>query len=219
MHCKQPYLRNNTDEDVTLTAVPLVLFDANQNMIARRVFDMKGLEVQAKTAIPYQFDFYPEHMLTQSANISSWEIGFHMRNYSISSVISEFNFETSEVFSPDEKIEEEDRRVYSDVQRALMETEGQVGCLIGRVDVSEEGDYSVLLLIRNGRENEVQLANNIPIALLDGIGEVVAEGQFDLSSISLPPQSVVPYTITYPASAVRKAEPDLSGWSVAIDML
>jgi SLAP domain-containing protein len=136
----------------------------------------------------------------------------------ILTAVSELDFETAEEFSLSEHIEAQDHRVHMDIQRALMETEGQIGFMVGRVDVSEEGEYSVLLLVRNGCEEELRLPDNVSVTLLDGAEETVAEGLFDLSENPVPPLSVVSYTLTYPADAVRKADPDLSGWSVAVEM-
>jgi SLAP domain-containing protein len=212
-------LRNNMDVDIALEQVPLMLQDAQQNTIARSVFDMSEAgAIPAYSAVPWRFVFPYSDFLMPQMDLSSWSIGFHMESGVILTAVSELDFETTEEFSLSEHIEAQDHRVHMDIQRALMETEGQIGFMVGRVDVSEEGEYSVLLLVRNGCEEELRLPDNVSVTLLDGAEETVAEGLFDLSENPVPPLSVVSYTLTYPADAVRKADPDLSGWSVAVEM-
>ncbi|WP_027415553.1 SLAP domain-containing protein [Aneurinibacillus terranovensis] len=211
------FLRNNKEEEVILTQVPLVLVDANYNAVARKVFNLQALEIQPGTGIPYRFDFYPEHLITPSADLSSWYVGFHMQSGQIKPTTDTLSFEVRENSSMlQDKIEQEDRRVYADLQRVLEQTEGQVNFIGARVSVSDEGELAVEILVRNGQDEEIHFADQIVFELRDARGDVVASKPFDLSDLHIPPHTVARYTLEYGKNAFLKEEPDFSDWSITL---
>ncbi|WP_047150883.1 SLAP domain-containing protein [Aneurinibacillus tyrosinisolvens] len=211
------FLRNNTEEAIFLTFVPLVLFDADNNLIARRVFNLDAVEMEPKTALPYQFEFYPEHFTMNSFDLSSWYVAFHMHGDEFRAVTPIEPFETREDFSIQNQVEKEYRQARAHALNILEETQGQINFIRGGFAFSEAGNLAVELYIRNGREEEVSLPDNLVCTVLDTQGDEVASASFDLSGVLLPPSSVTLYTLEYDKNLIRKENPDLSDWSIRVE--
>ena len=66
-------IRNYTDEMVNLEHMPLVVFDAHKEELARGLFEIQGLTVEAFKALVWTFDFGPI-VQDKDIDLSSWSI-------------------------------------------------------------------------------------------------------------------------------------------------
>jgi SLAP domain-containing protein len=211
----QAVLRNNMDSDIQLQQLPLVLQDANENTLARSLFDMSKADIiPAHSAVPVSFMFPYTDFLLPQADLSSWKVGFHMADGLMRTVVSELDFESAEEFSMHDHLEQRDQQVIADIQKAIQQTENQVNFIGTTIDYNDEGELVVELFLRNGREEEVTLDNNITFSVQDAAGDIVASKSVDMSQIKLSPKSVTRWTLVYDKASQKKENPDLSEWTV-----
>ncbi|MED0738675.1 SLAP domain-containing protein [Aneurinibacillus thermoaerophilus] len=207
-------LRNNMDADISLERLPLVLQDANQNTVARSMFDMKETVIPAHSAVPLRFLFPHHDFLVPQADFSSWKVGFHMEDSSVRPVVSELDFEPAVHFSMREYMEKQEQQVTENIRKAIQETEAQINFIGAAVDDAEDGSLVVDLFLRNGRTEEVALKKDMAFVLRDAAGDVVAAQAFDLSQVKLAPKSVTRWKLVYDKESRKKQNPDFSEWSI-----
>jgi SLAP domain-containing protein len=210
-------LRNNTDAEIALEHVPLVLQDANHNTIARSVFDMSESEtIPAYTAMLYRFLFPYSDFLMPQADLSSWSVGFHMEDGSIRQAVSELDFESAPQVSMQDYVEKRDQQVMDEIKKAIEQTENQVNFIGTTIQYTEDGSLVAELFLRNGRSEEVTLEKDMTFTLRDAANDVVASRVVDMSQMKLSPKSVTRWTLTYDKASQKKENPDFSEWVVEV---
>jgi SLAP domain-containing protein len=210
-------LRNNKEEEISLSRVPLLLCDADHNMIARKVFTREVGTIPACTAIPWRFVFEYDDFLVSHADLSSWSIAFQMEDGSACRETSILNFEIEDSFSKEKYIEAQDQRVLAQIKKAIEKTENQVNFIGRTVYYTEDGKLVAELFLRNGREQEVALDDHMIFTLRDAEDDIVASQAFDMSHIRLSPKSVTRWMLVYEVHAQYKDEPDFREWLIAAE--
>jgi SLAP domain-containing protein len=212
------FLRNNTEETVHLTLLPLVILDANQNAVARKVFNLDAFELEPGTAIPYVFKFFHEDIISFNLDLSAWFIGFHMQNGELrANTPVEDPFESNPEYNWAQHVSQEDQEVYRQFQQILEQTQDQVNFIATRIHVSEQDELSVELMLRNGTDESVSFRENMTFTLRDGNSDVIATQAFDLSGISVDPQTVALTTLTFDGGNWIKRDADLSDWTLEVE--
>ncbi|WCK54225.1 SLAP domain-containing protein [Aneurinibacillus sp. Ricciae_BoGa-3] len=212
------FIRNNTEEMVHLTLIPLVILDGNQNAVARKIFNMDAFELEAGTGIPYVFKFFHEDIISFNLDLSAWFVGFHMQNGELRSTTPLADpFETNPQFNWNQHISEEDQQVYRQFQQILEQTEDQVNFIATRIHVSEQDELSVELMLRNGTDEAVSFRENMTFTLRDANGDVIASQAFDLSAISVDPQTVALTTLTFDDGNWIKRDANLADWTLEVE--
>ncbi|BAU26535.1 SLAP domain-containing protein [Aneurinibacillus soli] len=213
----QAIMRNNMDADIEVGTVPVVLIDAHHNMVARSMFDLTSFgEIPARTAMPCRFFLPYSDFRVQQADFSNWMVGFHMEDGRVMRAVTELDFEQSGDFSQDEHVEAQDQQVLDAIERAIHETEGQVNMFGTSLGQGEHGELVVELLLRNGKDEVVELTDGMVFTVLDAARDEVASQAFDFSAVKVEPKSVQRLVLEYDAATLKKAEPDFSEWSVDV---
>lgn len=213
----QAIVRNNMDVDIEIGTVPIVLIDADHNMVVRSMFDLTSFgEVPARKAMPCRFFLPFSDFLVHQADLSNWMIGFQMEDGRVMRAVTELDFEQSTDFSLEEHVEAQDQQVLDAIQRAIAETEGQVNMFGTSLGQGENGELIVELLLRNGRNEVVEMTDGMVFTILDAARDVVASRAFDFSSVKVEPKSVQRLVLEYEVGDWQKAEPDFSEWSVDV---
>ena len=213
----QAIVRNNMDADIEIGTVPIVLIDANHNMAARSMFDLTSFgEIPARTAMPCRFFLPYSDFLVQQVDLSEWMVGFHMEDGRVMRAVTELDFEQRADFSLAEHVEAQDQQVQEAIERAIAETEGQIGMFGTSLGQGENGELIVELLLRNGRDEVVEMADSMVFTIYDAARDVVASRAFDFSSVKVEPKSVQRLVLEYEVGDQQKAEPDFSEWSVDV---
>lgn len=209
------FLRNNMDEQVELEQVPVVLKDAGGAIIARQLFNVREemKVIPAQSGMPWRFTFPYASLAASSGDLSAWRLEFHMQDGKTQARVQTLEFE----LSGETWIEQQariDEQIATDIQRALIKTEGLVHAIGANTVMKDNGELEVLVALRNSRDEAVLLEADTVFTVHDATGEVVASHSFDLSGVELPAYSATPYTLVFPQSSLKKQNPDFSEWSI-----
>ncbi|GED17765.1 SLAP domain-containing protein [Aneurinibacillus migulanus] len=209
------FMRNSMDEQVELEQVPVVLKDAGGAIIARQLFNVREemKVIPPQSGMPWRFVFPYASFVAPSVDLSAWRLEFHMQDGKTQSRVQTLEFE----LSGETWIEQQariDEQIATDIQRALIKTEGLVHAIGANTVMQDNGDLEVLVALRNSRDEAVLLEADTIFTVRDATGEVVASHSFDLSGVELPAYSATPYTLVFPQSSLKKQKPDFSEWSI-----
>ncbi|AKN33483.1 hypothetical protein Ccar_22700 [Clostridium carboxidivorans P7] len=138
--------------------------------------------------------------------------------------IEDKNIETLEVPTVLSLLENDDN-VMSDVQKDILEEEieelppireGQLN--VSGIYIYDEGEkLEVKVYIRNGLSEEVAL-ENIPLAILNSKGEVLAHQIFNLRSLGkIPPQGARPLKLYFEKKNVYVENIPMDDWTIGFD--
>jgi len=181
-------------------------------LFTRQSFDLSEIgEIPPRSARPWSFVFTREHFLQVDVLLANWKIAFEMAQKKM-------------VLPQQLELEESWIKALSDEQKnSLIELaknlpalkEGEVNIQSVQLRRSAEGALHVMLLIRNGSTQSLSF-EKLPLVLYDATGEKVAEGLFELGSLTVNASTSKPWMFIYPPEMIQKAEPDFSRWKVSV---
>jgi len=206
------FIRNSSDRPVRLEEMTLVVLFGDQQLFTRQSFDLSEIgEIPPRSARPWSFVFTREHFLQVDVLLANWKIAFEMAQKKM-------------VLPQQLELEESWIKALSDEQKnSLIELaknlpalkEGEVNIQSVQLRRSAEGALHVMLLIRNGSTQSLSF-EKLPLVLYDATGEKVAEGLFELGSLTVNASTSKPWMFIYPPEMIQKAEPDFSRWKVSV---
>ncbi|MFD2369409.1 accessory Sec system S-layer assembly protein [Brevibacillus sp. GCM10020057] len=206
------FVRNSSERPVTLGEMTLVVLFGDQQLFTRQRFPMAEIgEIPPRSARPWSFVFEREHFLQVDVLLVNWKVAFEMA-------------EKKMVLPQQLELEESWIKALSDEQKqALIElarklpsiAEGEVNVQSLQIRRDESGALNALLLIRNGSARALSI-EQLPLALYDATGEIVAQGLFKLEGLTVNPGTSKPWLFIFPPESVQKAEPDFSRWKVSV---
>lgn len=206
------FVRNSSDRPVTLGEMTLVVLFGDQQLFTRQRFSLAEIgEIPPRSARPWSFVFEREHFLQVDVLLVNWKIAFEMAQKKM-------------VLPQKLELEESWIKALSDAQKqSLIELakqlppikEGEVNIQSMQIRRDESGALHAMLLIRNGSAQSLSF-EKLPLVLYDATGEIVAQGLFELDSLTVHPGTSKPWLFIFPPESVQKAEPDFSRWRVSV---
>jgi accessory Sec system S-layer assembly protein len=206
------FVRNSSDRPVRLGEMTLVVLFGDQQLFTRQSFDLAELgEIPPRSARPWSFVFAREHFLQVDVLLANWKVAFEMAQKKM-------------VLPQQLELEESWIKVLTDEQKnSLIELakrlpalkEGEVNIQSVQIRRTEDGAVHAMLLIRNGSVQSLSF-EKLPLALYDATGEKVAEGLFELGSLTVNANTSKPWLFIYPPESIQKEQPDFSRWKVSV---
>ncbi|MGG4439852.1 accessory Sec system S-layer assembly protein [Brevibacillus fortis] len=206
------FVRNSTDRPISLNEMTLVVLFGDQELFTRQSFDLSELgEIPPRSARPWSFVFTREHFLQVEVLLVNWKIAFEMAQKKM-------------VLPQQLELEESWIKALTDEQKtSLIELaknlpalkEGEVNIQSVQIRQTENGALNAMLLIRNGSTQSLSI-EKLPLALYDASGDKVAEGLFELGSLTVNANTSKPWLFIFPPESILKEELDLSRWKVNV---
>ncbi|MFF0828404.1 accessory Sec system S-layer assembly protein [Brevibacillus sp. NPDC003359] len=206
------FVRNSTDRPISLNEMTLVVLFGDQELFTRQSFDLSELgEIPPRSARPWSFVFAREHFLQVEVLLVNWKIAFEMAQKKM-------------VLPQQLELEESWIKALTDEQKtSLIELaknlpalkEGEVNIQSVQIRRTESGALNAMLLIRNGSVQSLSF-EKLPLALYDASGDKVAEGLFELGSLTVNANTSKPWLFIFPPESILKEELDLSRWKVNV---
>lgn len=206
------FVRNSSDRPVNLGEMTLVVLFGDQQLFTRQLFDLADIgEIPPRSARPWSFVFKREHFLQVDVLLMNWKIAFEMAQKKM-------------VLPQQLELEESWIKALSDEQKnSLIELakrlpsikEGEVNIQSVQIRRDDTGALNVMLLIRNGSTQSLSF-EKLPLVLYDATGEKVAEGLFELESLTVNPNTSKPWLFIFPPESIHKQDPDFSRWKVNV---
>lgn len=202
------FIRNATKAIINFDKVPLLVSDKFGNVIANKVFDLKGLgDLKPNTARPYKLFFEDEFILNKDFDYEGLKVVFGGK-------IKGFNGVETKIENLPENTSFEERAKYAAILKGLdrlpKNTISMAAIELGNF---ENGDIGVTVVLRNGYEKDIDI-NNIPITLYDGNNVIVASGVFKSTTFKVKKLSASLYGLIFKADEITKTEHDLTTWHV-----
>lgn len=204
------FIRNTVDQPVRIEAVDLVLYDEQNQLAAKGRFSLDELgELPPFTCTPWQFLFSAEDRVSDVIASDQWKIMFQLKTRSNKEVLD---------LDPDweGRITAEQRTQLENMLTKLPPV-GPKEVNISGVEIKflENQSLQVVVLIRNGTAKNLQVSQ-LPLTVEDAAGDVVCQGQFQLSPLTVKSRGAKPWAFVYPANLILKKNPDLSRWKIFV---
>ncbi|KAB2333037.1 accessory Sec system S-layer assembly protein [Bacillus mesophilum] len=197
------FVRNSLNRVINFKELTLVLMDVNQKIVARHEFDLGVLgEVPGKSSRPWTFLFPVQSIYDREFSHKDWTIAFELKK--------KHKLDLHESWS--KTISVEDRKKLEELLSSMGDPKpGEVNFTGLNARIADNQDLLVTMLLRNGHDKDVSF-HQLPLIVEDATGEKIAEGGFKLEDFELKANTSRPWTFIFPASLVKKENPDLSKW-------
>jgi accessory Sec system S-layer assembly protein len=197
------FVRSSLSKAITFDDVPILLIDADGELLARGVFDLSLLgELPPKSSRPWHFEFVIEERLTNKLPSEGWKLAFELKQQHSLDLANSW----------EQSLAEEDKEKLRELLKRVQPPKpGEVNFMGLQAAVKEEGNLHITLLVRNGSDRAIKI-ESLPLLVEDASGEVVAKGGFQLEDFEVKAHTSKPWTFIFPASILMKEQLDLSSW-------
>ncbi|GMO00059.1 accessory Sec system S-layer assembly protein [Parageobacillus thermoglucosidasius] len=203
------FVRNSLSRPVAFTPTPLLLLGPNNEVLARKVFDLSELgEVPPRSSRPWKFLFEQETLRTSELPLVDWKLAFELPKQKHHSLDLAESWEKS-------LAAEDKQKLQALVQSLQPPKPGEVNFMGLQAQQTEQGDLHVTLLIRNGSDKNIHI-EQLALQVHDASGDIVASGAFSLDHFEVKANTSKPWTFIFPKSLVTKENPDLRSWKVSL---
>lgn len=206
------FIRNGTSQPITLGTMNLVVLIKDNELFARQAFDLSEIgAIPPFTARPWTFLFNRENFLQVDVLLERWKLAFELAAKKL-------------VLPQQLELEESWIKALSDEQKeGLIQlakqlpplNSGEVNVQSVQLSKSEDGSLRAMLLFRNGSDKSLSF-EKLPLVLMDATGEKIAEGLFELGSLTVNANTSKPWLFIFPPESIVKTDPDFSRWKVNI---
>lgn len=204
------FLRNTTDQPITIKALDLVLLNEEGNAVAKRKFELDTMgELPRYSCMPWRFLFEEKDRLGEALPKEGWSIAFEIKE-SPDEEQHRLDLHPNWEKQLPQSHKEQLKKIVSELPKLGPNDLNIMGY---NAEMSHDGKLGVTVFIRNGSSKEFQF-EQIPLAVEDATGEVVAKGGFKLVDFKVSPNSTRPWTFIFPKELLKKDNPDLSSWKV-----
>ncbi|WP_203363308.1 accessory Sec system S-layer assembly protein [Bacillus sp. REN10] len=203
------FVRNSVDKELQLGEVRLLLINEQEQVKAKHVFNMKELgSLPATSSRPWTF-LFPKETVIPSVPLEkeNWTLAFDL-----TSTKHELDLAPAWEEALPEQQKEQLRKIVAELGTPNKDELNFTGL---QAHFSEEGQFHVTLLIRNGYEKNLKI-EQLPLQVLDQQKEVIAEGQFHFEDFEVKANTTKPWTVIFHKELVTKEQPDLTTWSVRV---
>ncbi|AEH46335.1 accessory Sec system S-layer assembly protein [Parageobacillus thermoglucosidasius] len=203
------FVRNSLSRPVAFTPAPLLLLGPNNEVLARKVFDLSELgEIPPCCSRPWKFLFEQETLRTSELPLVDWKLAFELPKQKHHSLDLAESWEKS-------LAAEDKQKLQALVQSLQPPKPGEVNFMGLQAQQTEQGDLHVTLLIRNGSDKNIHI-EQLALQVHDASGDIVASGAFSLDHFEVKANTSKPWTFIFPKSLVTKENPDLRSWKVSL---
>ncbi|QRG67334.1 accessory Sec system S-layer assembly protein [Brevibacillus choshinensis] len=206
------FVRNSSDRPVNLGETTLVVLFGDQQLFTRQLFDLAEIgEIPPRSARPWSFVFKREHFLQVDVLLVNWKIAFEMAQKKMF-LPQQLELEESWI----KALTDEQKNYLIELAKGLPPIkEGEVNIQSVQIRRDDTGALNAMLLIRNGSAQSLSF-EKLPLVLHDASGEKVAEGLFELGSLTVNAHTSKPWLFIFPTESIQKPEPDFSRWKVSV---
>ncbi|KXG08967.1 hypothetical protein AT864_02651 [Anoxybacillus sp. P3H1B] len=204
------FLRSTLPNPVRFEQITLLLLDKDNQAIAKRTFEMEHFgELPPMAARPWRFLFSSEDKLVDNIPEKGWKIAFELKQRSKP---QEHRLDLAE--SWEQALSKQQREHLQKILETMPPLSSREINFTGlEAKISEQRDLVVTLLIRNGSDHNIQLAQ-IPLAVEDASGEIICKGSFYFEHFEIKANTSKPWTFIFPSSRLLKEDMDLSKWRI-----
>jgi accessory Sec system S-layer assembly protein len=198
-------IRSSLNKPITLSNTSLLLMGPDNDVLGRKTFDLSlAGELPPKSSRPYYFEFERKDLATESLPISGWKLAFELKR--------PHQLDLEESWR--QTLADQDQKQLKQLVESLEAPKpGEVNFMGLKAKQTEDGQLHVTLLIRNGSDKNLTI-EHLPLEVVDGQGEVVAQGGFSLNSLEVKGHTSKPWTFIFPEQFIEKKPIDLSKWTV-----
>jgi accessory Sec system S-layer assembly protein len=198
-------IRSSLNKPITLSNTSLLLMGPDNDVLGRKTFDLSlAGELPPNSSRPYYFEFEREDLTTESLPISGWKLAFELKR--------PHQLDLEESWR--QTLADQDQKQLKQLVESLEAPKpGEVNFMGLQAKLADDGKLHVTLLIRNGSDKNLTI-ENLPLEVVDGQGEVVAQGGFSLNSLEVKGNTSKPWTFIFPEQLIEKTPIDLSKWTV-----
>lgn len=202
------FVRNSLPKGIRFDQeTTLLLIGPNEEVIARKAFDLSGLgEIPAESSRPWLFLFEERYVSITEIPQTDWKLAFELKKAKGPHALDlEESWEKALAEPDKEKLE-------NLVKDMTPPKPGEVNFMgIQAKQAEDDGNLHVTLLIRNGSERNIQL-QQLPLIVEDATHEIIAKGGFQLDSLEIKANTSKPWTFIFPKELLLKEKLDLSQW-------
>lgn len=198
-------IRSSLSKSITLSNTSLLLMGPDDEILGRKTFDLSlAGELPPKSSRPYYFEFEKENLTTETLPITGWKLAFELKKP------HQLDLEESWRQTLADQDQEQLKKLVDGLEAPKP---GEVNFMGLQAKPSEDGQLHITLLIRNGSDKNLTI-EHLPLEVIDGQGEVVAQGGFSLNALEVKGNTSKPWTFIFPEHLIQKKEMDLSKWTV-----
>lgn len=199
------FIRNSLNRSIQLQTSPLLLIDHDENVIARKKFNLSLLgEIPARSSRPWEFAFLLEELNVSEMPLTGWKLAFDLSSYTSHSLELEESWKKS-------LASEEIINLEKLVKSLQVPKPGEINFMGIKVKFDQEGNLHTTILIRNGGNKSITL-QKLPLALEDASGQLIAQGAFTLDNLQVNANTSKPWTFIFPERMIIEKNPDFSQW-------
>ncbi|MCM3088111.1 accessory Sec system S-layer assembly protein [Bhargavaea ginsengi] len=203
------FFRSSVSKPVQMGPVELLLVTEDGKLAASKEFDMRELgEIGPASARPWVFVFSRNEQFLKEAPESAWTLNFNVQSLMPHRLALKPEWEQS--------LNDTQKEALQQVVDSLPKLKPQELNMTGfQALIQDDGKMAVALLIRNGYSRRINL-EQLPLEVIDGAGDLVAKGTFQLPPLEVDANTTTPWTFIFPADSVKKPDADLSRWTARV---
>ncbi|MFB1082242.1 accessory Sec system S-layer assembly protein [Jeotgalibacillus sp. JSM ZJ347] len=204
------FVRQSLAKPINLKKTDLVLLDQNEQVIAKKQFDLSELgQLPAESSRPWIFIFDKASQTETEIPEQDWQLSFLLN------AGSEHRLD----FDPawEKSLDDQQKQAIETLYKRLPELKKDQVNLTGiQQKLDAEGNLQVDVFIRNTYEKELSF-EQIPLLVQNEEKEIVAQGTFKLDQFKVKANSTKPWRFIYPASTLKDYQPDkMKSWNVQV---
>ncbi|MBS4174183.1 accessory Sec system S-layer assembly protein [Bacillus sp. FJAT-49736] len=199
------FVRSSLDKAIKFDQVALVLLGTDEELLARKTFDLSGLgELPPRSSRPWHFTFDADSIVSETIPQEGWKLAFELK--------PEHRLDLAETWE-NSLPETEKEKLKQLIGNMNPPGPGEVNFMGLQIKHADNGDLHVTILIRNGADKNISI-ESLPLIVEDAARDIVAQGGFQLSEFEVKANTSKPWTFIFPKSLVSKKNPDFSTWRV-----
>lgn len=202
------FFRNGLKSKINFDKLPILVVDNEGNTVAKKIFDLRGMgDISPLSAMPWKLYFAKEDIIAPIKDYKNLKVLFDTNLKAFKSV----NVKVNDL---PEDVGASDKRKLDNILKSLpILQEGTFSVSGVEVNVSEEGNVSILVVMRNGADKSVKV-QVLPISLYDKEDKVVASGNFQLENCVVDAKSAKLMNFMFLKQDVLAEDYDLSQFKV-----
>jgi len=200
------FIRNSLNQSIHLGETTLLLLDEDQQMIARKTFDLAEVgEIPPCSNRPWQLSFHQSELMGEIPE-RNWRIAFELK--------PKHSLDLDPSWK--EKLSNEQVQNLKDMVNDLTPPkENEVNFFGIKAEYGENNDLIITLFIRNGRKESISI-QQLPLQVKDSKGEIIAKGSFQLKDLTIKANTTKPWTFIFPSNVQLIKNANLTKWSVEV---
>lgn len=202
------FLRNSSNETLELNEHTLVMFNKNDEPLAKKTFDLSELgKIEPESSRPWHFYFDEDDLIDDYIPKEGWRLAFEIRHIAEKHTL-DLPLEWEDGLHPQDK-----ENLYKLVEQLPELEEGEVNLFGVDAKQDPEGRIHVVALLRNGSEHDIRL-DHVPLMFKDATDTVIAQDNFKLKDFIVKPNTSKPWRFAFTKPVNYKV--DLTTWEIQL---